>query len=71
MAVDEFERVADSYLIAHAAAMGHEIVTHEISSDSRKKVKIPDVCAGLGIEYLTPSGMLRRAGARLVLEAPA
>lgn len=70
-AVDQFESVADSYLIAHAAATGRVIVTHEISSNSRNKVKIPNVCAGLGIECLTPFEMLRREGARFVLGAPA
>lgn len=70
MAIDAFARVADSHLIAHAVAMGRRIVTREISSASRKKVKIPDVCVGLGIECLTPFEMLRRESARFVLGAP-
>ena len=68
--VDEFSMVADSHLIAHGIVNGHGIVTHEISSASRKKVKIPDVCVGLGIECLTPFEMLRRESARFVLGAP-
>ena len=67
MAIDGFARVADSHLIAHAVATGHEVVTHEVPSASRKKIKIPDACAGLGITCLTPFEMLRREGARFVL----
>ena len=70
MAIDAFARVADSYLIAHAVATGRKVVTHEISSTSRKKVIIPDVCVGLGIECLTPFEMLRRECASFVLGAP-
>ena len=71
MAIDAFARVADSHLIAHAVATGHEVVTHEVPSASRKKIKIPDACVGLGIMYLTPFEMLRREGARFVLSAVA
>ncbi len=38
-------------------------------SGSIRKVKIPDVCIGLGIKCMTPFQMLRLEGARFVLES--
>lgn len=66
-AVNTFLQVADYYLVAHALAHGHDVVTHEIPSDSRKRIKIPNVCIGLSIRFLTPYEMLRRERARFVL----
>lgn len=66
--INEFLQKADYYLIAHALAHGHVVVTLEILSNSLKKVKIPNVCAGLNIECITPYTMLRREDARFVLE---
>lgn len=66
-AVNTFLQVADYYLVAHALAYGHTVVTHEIASTSTKKIKIPDVCIGLGIKCVTPYAMLRRERARFVL----
>lgn len=68
-AVNTFLLVADYYLVAHALAHGHTVVTHEIASTSTKKIKIPDACIGLGIKCMTPYEMLRRERARFVLEA--
>ncbi|MCE7937086.1 MAG: DUF4411 family protein [Chloroflexi bacterium CFX6] len=68
-AVNTFLQVADFYLVAHALAHGHIVVTHEKASTSRKKIKIPDVCIGLGIKHMMPFEMLRRERARFVLEA--
>ena len=48
-AVSTFLQVADYYLVAHALAHGHTVVTHEIASTSTKKIKIPDACIGLEI----------------------
>ena len=62
-----FVQVADYYLVAHALAHGFTVVTHETPSNSRRKIKIPDVCIGLSIKHLTPYEMLRREGARFVL----
>lgn len=67
-AVNTFFQVADYYLVAHALAYGFAIVTHEVPAATRKKVKIPNVCVGLGISYLSPFEMLRREKARFVLE---
>jgi hypothetical protein len=38
-AVNTFLQVADYYLVAHALAHGHTVVTHEIASTSTKKIK--------------------------------
>lgn len=66
-AVDEFLQAADYYLVAHALAAGYGVVTHEVRSASRKRIKLPNVCDGLGIECLTPFALLRRERARFVL----
>lgn len=65
-AVFTFSQVADFYLVAHALAGGHTVVTHEVPSDSRRKIKIPNVCAGLGLRFMTPYQMLRAEKARFV-----
>jgi hypothetical protein len=62
-----FFESGDYYLIAHAVAHGHVVVTHELPSNSRKRVKIPEVCIGLGIKFMTPFAMLRAERARFVL----
>ena len=66
-ATDEFLQAADYYLVAHALATGYGVVTHEVPSASRKKIKLPDVCDGLGVECLTPFALLSREQARFVL----
>ncbi len=66
-AIDTFLGIADFYLIAQALAGGYDIVSHEIPSDSPKRIKIPNACIGLGIKCLTPFEMLRRERAQFVL----
>jgi hypothetical protein len=66
-AVNTFLQIADYYLVAHALAHAHIVVTHEIASHSTKKIKIPDACIGLGIKCMTPFEMLRLERARFVL----
>lgn len=66
-AVSTFLQVADYYLVAHALAHGHTVVTHEVASTSTKKIKIPDACIGLGVKCMTPFAMLRHERARFVL----
>lgn len=68
-AISTFLQVADYYLVAHAHAEAHTVVTHEIPAASRRKIKIPDACIGLGIKFMTPFEMLRRERARFVLGA--
>jgi hypothetical protein len=66
-AVSTFLQLVDYYLVAHALAYSHILVTHEVASTSTKKIKIPDACIGLGIKSMTPFEMLRLERARFVL----
>ncbi len=66
-AVSTFLQVADFYLIAHALADGHVVVTHETPANSVKRIKIPNACIGLDLHFMTPYEMLRREHARFVL----
>jgi hypothetical protein len=66
-AVNTFLQVADYYLVAHALAYGHTVVTHEKAQPSTKRIKIPNVCIGLGIKCMTPYEMLRLERARFIL----
>lgn len=66
-AVSEFFSKADYYLIGHALVDMWVIVTHEKPSGSTKKIKIPDVCRGLGVECISTFDMLRREHARFDL----
>lgn len=68
-AVNTFLQIADFYLTAHAQAHGFTVVTHEKPSPSIQKVKIPDVCIGMGIACMTPFEMLRHERARFILGA--
>jgi hypothetical protein len=66
-AVNTFLQVADYYLVSHALAYGHTVVSHEFAAASIKRVKIPNVCIGLAVKVMTPYEMLRRERARFVL----
>lgn len=66
-AINTFLQVADYYLIAHALADNLVVVTHEVAASSTKKIKIPNVCAGLDLRFMTPYQMLRVERARFVL----
>jgi len=70
-AISTFLQVADYYLIAHALADGHVVVTHEVPANSAKRIKIPNACIGLNLRFMTPYEMLRRERARFVLGAEA
>ena len=67
VAVNTFFLAADFYLIAHALAGNHTVVTHEVPKNSPKKIQIPNVCVGLGVKFVTPYQMLRIEQARFVL----
>ncbi|RXK87791.1 DUF4411 family protein [Chlorobaculum sp. 24CR] len=66
-AINTFLQVADFYLVAHALSGGHVLVTHEIPSNSQRKIKIPNACLGLQLRFMTPYEMLRREQARFIL----
>ncbi len=67
-AINTFLQVADYYLIAHALADGHVVVTHEVPANSMKRIKIPNVCIGLDVQFMTPYEMLRREHAKFILQ---
>lgn len=58
-AVSTFLQVADYYLVAHAHAHRLAAVMHEVVSDSKRKIKIPNACIGLGVTVMSPYEMLR------------
>lgn len=66
-AISTFLQVADYYLIAHALADEHVVVTHEVPANSVKRIKIPNACIGLNLRFMTPYEMLRRERAQFVL----
>ena len=66
-AVTTFLQSADYYLVAHAHAHGHVVVTHEISGHSTKRVKIPNACIGMTVKCVNPFEMLRTERARFVI----
>ena len=66
-AVSTFLQVADYYLVAHALAHGHTVVTHEVAAASTKRIKIPNACIGVSVKCMTPFEMLRLERARFVL----
>ncbi len=66
-AINAFLQDADYYLVAHAHAHGHVVVTHEIASDGVRQVKIPNVCIGMKTKCMTPCEMARVERARFVL----
>jgi len=66
-AKSEFAAAADSFLIAHAVAGGHTVVTHERISDGRRKIKIPNAAIANGVSVASPFQMLRAERVRLVL----
>ena len=59
----ELEQVGrDPFLIAHARTAPAErcVVTFEVSAPSKKRAsrKVPDICAGFGIECMTLFGVI-------------
>lgn len=68
-ALNEFSSdAADFLLVAHALAHRHVVVTHEVPSpNSSRRVKIPDACKALGVEWESPFAMLRKSKAKFDL----
>jgi hypothetical protein len=66
-AITTFLGDADYYLVAHAHAHSHIVVTHEVPSDGVREVKIPNAAIGVKVRHMTPFEMLRRERARFVL----
>ncbi|MBL8622243.1 MAG: DUF4411 family protein [Myxococcales bacterium] len=66
-AVHTFMQAADFYLVAHALAQKHVVVTHEVPAPTGKQVKVPTACVGMSVKWMTPFEMLRVERARFVL----
>lgn len=57
----EFLGVADSWLVAKAAAEDLKIVTLEtFDANTKNRVKIPNVCKEFGVEYINTVELIRR-----------
>lgn len=63
----DFAAAADSFLIGHARAGRHSVVTHEVPGTKRTRIKIPNAAAAVGVQVLSPFAMLRIEGARFDL----
>ncbi|MXW37883.1 MAG: DUF4411 family protein [Acidobacteria bacterium] len=68
-AINSFLQAADYYLVGQALTGGHAVVTHEVPADTPRRIKIPNVCIGLGVKCVTPFAMLRAERARFVLDS--
>lgn len=69
-AVAQFFSVADYWLVAHALARGYTVVTHETSQpESKRRIKLPDACMGVGAAWTSPYQLLEDEGATFVLAA--
>ena len=62
-----FFNSADYYLIAYAHSLSYTLVTRERSDpNSRRRVKIPDACLGVGVRYISPFELMEIEKANLV-----
>lgn len=62
-AKQEFATVADAYLVATAAAKGMKVVSFETSDPlCKKRVKIPDACMAVGVEFCTLNDLFHELG---------
>lgn len=69
-AVNSFLSGVDYYLIAYAHSLKYTVVTREVSQqNSLSRIKIPDVCRGIGVMCITPFQMLEDEKARFVLDS--
>lgn len=58
-AVHAFLSKADYFLVAYAKAHGHIIITKEVHSSGKSKVKIPTVCQALGVSCTNIYDLMR------------
>lgn len=66
-AIRTFLGAADYYLIAHALAHSHVVVTHEVVKKKKRKIQIPEVCIAFRVACVSPFHMLRKERALFVL----
>ena len=61
----KFAAGADGWLVAHAQVYGQTVVTNEQSApESRREIKLPDVCDQFDVEYGNTFAMLRALNVR-------
>ncbi|MGV3771871.1 MAG: DUF4411 family protein [Verrucomicrobiales bacterium] len=58
-AIADFAAKADGWIIAAAKRNNFCVVTHEVVNQSKKKVKIPNVCAQFKVPYCNTFDLLR------------
>jgi len=64
--IENFSKIADSWVIATALTHGMIVVTNEtLVGPNSTKIKIPNICAYYNISYTTPFSMLRELGINL------
>lgn len=68
VAGDTFFRVADYWLVGHALADGHTVVSPEVPAVSTKRIKIPNAGVDLRVPCMSPFEMLRLERVRFILE---
>ncbi|MGK7942072.1 MAG: DUF4411 family protein [Crocosphaera sp.] len=66
-AINQFLDVADYYLVSHALGNSMTVVTHEKRDNSKRKIKIPNACQALGVQFTDTFEMLRSQNANFVL----
>jgi hypothetical protein len=67
-AIVEFLSGADPWLIAYAGAHGHIVVTQEVPApESRRSIKIPDICNQFSIDWCSTFDLLKEMKARFIL----
>jgi hypothetical protein len=66
-AVSTFLVGADFYLVAQAHAGSHVVVTREVAANTVNRIKIPNACRAMGVQFIGLFEVLRREGVRFVL----
>ena len=70
VAMAEFLRGADTWLIAKAITTGATIVTHErLDLQCKRKFLIPNVCSHFGVRYIDTFALLQQLNASFILAA--
>ena len=60
---------ADYFIIAYAHSLGYAVVTRERPDpNSIRRVKIPDVCLNMGVDYISPFQLLEDEGMKMTCD---
>lgn len=66
-AIDEFMASADLRLVAQAKSRGATVITREVANtESKKRVKLPDAAAAVGVTCVQPFQAYEQLGLRFV-----